>query len=618
MNHNGQIVTDKPCSRSTGTTIQVKDLFKQIPVRRQIITNARKANQTIKLLEILMQCFGICKPNVRIQFRVNNNVTFTKPSLNNIKEAVNHILGRKIVSNMEWIESKSAEFTLQVMLPSKRAQDLSERSHPDLHYIFVNNRPIKHKDLEKLVNSLILEYFEQESRRRKMMFLVYLTLSPMDIDINLEPNKDAIFFKDQNKVFNAVEKCIRHFYGLKSVESSEQNVSNDTSACYEDYTFSLNENTPDTEQPVCKKRKIHTEERINQEDIIKEKTQLSNGNKCENFSKNNQQNDNQRCGNTLALTTHINPPNLSDSDSNDTFPAADKTNVNFEEDISTISQLPVVDLGEDFDIEEITHCNISMDKIEQKVDIQEKRQITLEAWSKGHVSGLEGGTNIKSDIAIEGKLEDNLNNTTVESDEIHIDHRDLNFLKHVRLQVAKEHPDTLTAAQKAKNITDFWKQLSSEERGYYRDIAGQEAKNTEWRQKKVERKVDANKMESEKNKNRLLQLFEKMKNKKNEKKEKLNMRTIVPWIIDRTKIITRSDFDSEHVIGRLTSNLWVATICERIWIVDILGLIKGLKVTDIDPDKIDAKKIERLLKQWLIERDDMSVMHSIHEFTKIV
>lgn len=56
-----------------------------------------------------MQCFGICKPNIRIQFRVNNNVTFTKPSLNNIKEAVNHILGRRIMSNMEWLESKDAE-----------------------------------------------------------------------------------------------------------------------------------------------------------------------------------------------------------------------------------------------------------------------------------------------------------------------------------------------------------------------------------------------------------------------------------------------------------------------------------------------------------------------------
>lgn len=103
--------------------------------------------------------------------------------------------------------------------------------------------------------------------------------------------------------------------------------------------------------------------------------------------------------------------------------------------------------------------------------------------------------------------------------------------------VAKENP-TLTAAQTAKKITDFWKHLSSEERGYYRDIAQDEEKEHQ-RHKKAEERVDVNKVGSEKNKSRLLQLFEKMKNTKNERKEKLNMRTIVPWIIDRAKIITR-------------------------------------------------------------------------------
>jgi len=41
----------------------------------------------------------------------------------------------------------------------------------------------------------------------------------------------------------------------------------------------------------------------------------------------------------------------------------------------------------------------------------------------------------------------------------------------------------------------------------------------------------------------------------------------------------------------LTSNLWVATICEQIWVVDITGLIKGLKVTDIDIDEVSMKYI---------------------------
>jgi len=112
--------------------------------------------------------------------------------------------------------------------------------------------------------------------------------------------------------------------------------------------------------------------------------------------------------------------------------------------------------------------------------------------------------------------------------------------------VAKENP-TLTAAQTAKKITDFWKQLSSEERGYYRDIAQEEEKEHQ-RHEKTEERVNANKVVSGKNKTRLLQLFEKMKNTRNERKEKLNMRTIVPWIIDRVKIITRLSFKRYEII----------------------------------------------------------------------
>ncbi|XP_012531281.1 PMS1 protein homolog 1 isoform X2 [Monomorium pharaonis] len=611
MTHDGQILNCESCHRSTGTTVQVRNLFKQVPVRRQIITNVKKTNQSIKLLENLMQCFGICKPNVRIQFRVNNNVTFTKPSLNNIREAISYILGRKIMSNMEWIESKNAEITLQLMLPSKKVQDLSEISNPDLQFIFVNNRPIKHKDLEKLVNSLILEHFEQESCRKKIVFLMYITLRPMDIDVNLEPNKDAVFFKDQNKVLNTVDNCIKKFYGLKYVEVIEQeNVFNDTSVCYEDYSPRLNKNVA---EPVCKKRKIHAQEKHIQEDIVKEKSILANNSKEHGKSPQDSPiHDQQHYKDALALTTHIQPPNLSDSDSNDTFPITIPANDKAKGDYLTLSQLPVVDLGEDFDFEKIEDCNVSKNEKEVKINIQEKTEITLETWSKGHVNGIKGGTDIISDIAIQRQVNEKIDET-LEPERTHVDHKDLKFLKHVRLQVTKDNPK-LTVAQTAKKITNFWKELSSEERGYYRDIAKEEEKEHQ-RYKKME-KPDANKVDLDKNKGRLLQLFEKMKNTRNERKEKLNMRTIVPWSIDRIKIITRSGFESAHIIGQLTSNLWVATICEQIWIVDIPGLIKGLKVTDIDADKIDVKRIERLLKQWLVERDDMSVMYSIYKFSR--
>ncbi|XP_020283856.1 PMS1 protein homolog 1-like isoform X2 [Pseudomyrmex gracilis] len=630
MNQDGCIANHEPCHRSI---VQVKNLFKQVPVRRQMITNTRKANQVVKSLETLMQCFGICKPNVRIQYRVNSNLVFTKPSLNNIKESVTYVLGRKITSNMEWIEPDDAGFPLQLMLPSKTVRNLSEISHPDLHYIFVNDRPIKHKDLEKLVHNLILEYFDQDLYRKKVMFLVYITLEPKDIDVNLEPNKDTIFFKNQNKVFDTIDKCMRKFYGLKSVEITERNLSNDISACYEDYAS--NTNDADSELSACKKRKLHAREKIHETipNIIvtempnnKDNIITSGFEKCQ-VEQQSDVRDQQHYTDALVLTTQIQPPNLSDSDSNDMSFVRISSDNRMDEERESISQLPVVDLGEDFDLREIETrvpmINI-MNKDTKVNEIQETKQVSLESWSKGHVTGVKSGISIKSDIAVEGQLyttgsDIKINEEFKRKDELkkaHVDRKDLQFLKHVKSQVAKENP-TLTTTQTAKKITEFWKKLSSEERGYYRDIAQEEEKEHQGLEAPEERTV-ANKTDAEKSKNRLLKLFEKMKNIKNEKKENLNMRTIIPWIFDRTKIITRSDFETEHIVGRLAPTLWIAIIYQQLWIVDITGLIKGLKVTNIDIDKIDAKKIEHLLKQWLMETDDTSVMHSIYEFTKQV
>lgn len=109
------------------------------------------------------------------------------------------------------------------------------------------------------------------------------------------------------------------------MEVVEQNVSNDTSTGYEDYTLNASEDTIDNEWPVCKKRKIDAQEKVIQENIIQEKPMLMQNNGHER-SPHKQQNidpigDQQHYRNALVLTTHIQPPNLSDSDSNDTFPA---------------------------------------------------------------------------------------------------------------------------------------------------------------------------------------------------------------------------------------------------------------------------------------------------------
>lgn len=82
----------------------MKQLFKQMPVRRQIITHSKKANQDIKTLESLIRSYGICKFFVRISYKVDNKIIFAKPSLTSLEEAVAYTLGKKITCNMNWID----------------------------------------------------------------------------------------------------------------------------------------------------------------------------------------------------------------------------------------------------------------------------------------------------------------------------------------------------------------------------------------------------------------------------------------------------------------------------------------------------------------------------------
>lgn len=99
-----------------GTTVQVRQLFKQIPVRRQIITTPKKANQDIKLLESLIKSYGICKFMVRLSYKVNSTIIFMKPSIATLEEAVTYVVGRKITSNMTWINVENTEVNTSITI----------------------------------------------------------------------------------------------------------------------------------------------------------------------------------------------------------------------------------------------------------------------------------------------------------------------------------------------------------------------------------------------------------------------------------------------------------------------------------------------------------------------
>ncbi|XP_050470454.1 PMS1 protein homolog 1-like isoform X3 [Bombus huntii] len=615
IDHNGHIINSEHCHRSTGTTVQVKQLFKQMPVRRQIITNLKKVTQDIRTLESLIKSYGICKFNIKIK----------------------------------------------IMVPSKMTQ-ATEVLQSGGQYIFVNDRPIKYKELEKVVIKIIFEALGQESSsKKKPIFLVYILINAANIDVNLEPNKTSLLFKDQNVVINIIEKYLENFYGIQREMQPENNCESSFTD-YQDYTQKVNINNTENEEPACKKRKLRLEGNFDkpiERNINTDENVINNLNSTEinNFEHKGQPqisinmqicNDEsaEKCGKKVDdFNVQLPSLDLSESDSNESQNFAlthsnnnishnsvdSNTKENAEDtppfelspSSETFSQLPIVDLGEDFVL--FDSSNTNTDEKENKIKNAEtnilhaenklnmKKSITLKEWSKGHVSGLKGGTDIESYNCIEPKESPNINPHT------NLCAGFLQFSKYARSEVI-EKDSNMTAPQIAYQITNLWKKLSPEERGYYRDLAHDE--KSEHNKSKVETKekciVNINK-----NKNRLLKALEKMKTMNMEKKENLVMRTTVSWDIDLKKV-TENFLDSPPcentdvvVVGLLRTNLWIVYKSAHIWILDAENLKKKLHITDMNVNEDNAKNIEQLLQQWFSIKNDLSLLHPIHSLTQI-
>ncbi|XP_012168610.2 PMS1 protein homolog 1 isoform X2 [Bombus terrestris] len=621
IDHNGHIINSEHCHRSTGTTVQVKQLFKQMPVRRQIITNLKKANQDIRTLETLIKSYGICKFNARINYKIK----------------------------------------MKIMVPSKMTQ-ATEVLQSGGQYIFVNDRPIKYKELEKVVIKIIFEALGQESSlRKKPIFLVYILINAANIDVNLEPNKTSLLFKEQNVVINIIEKYLENFYGIQR-ETQPENNCESSFTDYQDNTQKVNINNTENEEPACKKRKLRLEgnfdkpieRNINSDENVINNLNSTEINNVEHKGRPQVSINMQICDDESAekhgkkvddLNIQLPSLDLSESDSNEsqnfalTYSNNDishnsvdsNTKENTEDtppfelspSSETFSQLPIVDLGEDFVL--FDSSNTNADEKENKIKNAEtntlhaenkldmKKSITLKEWSKGHVSGLKGGTDIESYNYTRSKESPNINPHT------NLCAGFLKFSKYARSEVI-EKDSNMTAPQIAYQITNLWKKLSPEERGYYRDLAHDE--KSEHNKSKLETKekciVNINK-----NKNRLLKALEKMKTMNMEKKENLVMRTTVSWDIDLKKV-TENFLDSPPcentdvvVVGLLRTNLWVVYKSAHIWILDAENLKKKLHITDMNENEDNAKNIEQLLQQWFSIKNDLSLLHPIHSLTQI-
>ncbi|XP_069325491.1 PMS1 protein homolog 1 isoform X5 [Eulemur rufifrons] len=195
LDGSGHILSQKPSHLGQGTTVTALRLFKNLPVRKQFYSTAKKCKDEIKKVQDLLISYGVLKPDLRIVF-VHNKIY------------------------------------LSGFLPKHDADhSFTSLSTPERSFIFINSRPVHQKDILKLIRHYYNLKCLKESTRLYPIFFLKIDVPTADVDINLTPDKSQVLLQNKESVLIALENLMTTCYGpLPSTDCCENNKTDVSSA----------------------------------------------------------------------------------------------------------------------------------------------------------------------------------------------------------------------------------------------------------------------------------------------------------------------------------------------------------------------------------------------------
>ncbi|PQV46874.1 DNA mismatch repair protein MutL [Jejuia pallidilutea] len=185
-----------------GTSISVKNLFFNIPARRNFL----KSN-TVELRHIIDEFHRVALAHPSISFSLYNNgsETFNLP-VSNYRQRIVNIFGNKTNEKLVPVEEDTEVLKISGFVGKP---EFAKKTRGE-QYFFVNNRFIK----SAYLNHAILSAFEGLLKNgTHPSYFLNLEVNPQTIDINIHPTKTEIKFDDEHTLYAILRSAVKHSLG---------------------------------------------------------------------------------------------------------------------------------------------------------------------------------------------------------------------------------------------------------------------------------------------------------------------------------------------------------------------------------------------------------------------
>ncbi|MBU3182284.1 DNA mismatch repair endonuclease MutL [Clostridium psychrophilum] len=219
------IIYIKELGCNIGTTIEVKDLFFNVPARQKFLKSPQRESA---LISDIIGRLALANNDISFKLSNNNKKVFSTFSSENMSDTIRYIYGKDVVNNITSFE----EFNDIMSVHGYIGNAEISRGSRNRQSIFVNKRYIKNG----LITAAVENAFKSFLTINKFpFFVIFLDIFPEYIDINVHPQKTEIKFQQDKAifkiVFNAVHTAIadslRGNFDIPEVENKD-NSGNET------------------------------------------------------------------------------------------------------------------------------------------------------------------------------------------------------------------------------------------------------------------------------------------------------------------------------------------------------------------------------------------------------
>jgi DNA mismatch repair protein MutL len=189
----GKYTDARPAQHPPGTTIEVRDLFYNVPARRKFL---RAERTEFAHIDDLLKSLALAREGVDIRLTHNGKpVRLLKPARDEhaALARVAEVLGPDFPGQALRVEHDAAGLRLSgwVGLPT------ASRSQADQQYFYVNGRLVRDRIVAHAVRQA---YADVLFHGRHPVFVLFLELDPAGVDVNVHPAKNEVRFREQRLI----------------------------------------------------------------------------------------------------------------------------------------------------------------------------------------------------------------------------------------------------------------------------------------------------------------------------------------------------------------------------------------------------------------------------------